>query len=418
MVLAGPTSRRGLFRWSPRDGWLVAAALGQGAATAAVLGLLPGRGAAGLVAAAVWVGLSIVWGSNTVSHNHLHNPFFRSRALNRAWSLYLSVLLLVPQSLWKQRHLWHHAGEPVAGPSGWPRVAVIEIACITFVWSAVCASSVGRFASALTGYALGMALCRLQGALEHAGEGEKGEGVSYYGRVHNFLWFNDGHHAEHHRWPGLHWSRLPERRRRIAAVESRFAPLVRWLEGCSVLVNRGHGAFLGLLERLPLLFPPVARFMLSTHGRAFGRLLAVLPTSPRRIAIVGGGLFPRTLIVLRRLLPRAEIVLIDRSAQNVERALAYLDRAGVDRSGVQIRIASFAAELGSGYDLVVCPLAFVGDRRLLGRLDSPVATHDWIFDRSGDASVVVSWLLLKRLSLRHPFVRQRSAATSVLREAA
>jgi hypothetical protein len=37
-----------------------------------------------LIAIGVW------WNSNTVSHNFIHTPFFRTTALNRGYSLYLS----------------------------------------------------------------------------------------------------------------------------------------------------------------------------------------------------------------------------------------------------------------------------------------------------------------------------------------
>src|SRR5262245_1933392 len=96
----------GMFRCSGRDGWLVAAALAQGLLLASAIVLFrPG------LVLPLALGASLWWGSNTVSHNHLHNPLFRSRTFNRAFSLYLTLLLGVPQSIWRARHLWHHAGE-------------------------------------------------------------------------------------------------------------------------------------------------------------------------------------------------------------------------------------------------------------------------------------------------------------------
>src|SRR5262245_47652348 len=49
------------------------------------------------------------WNANTISHNFIHRPFFRSTWANRAYALWLSLLLGVPQSLWRRRHLAHHA---------------------------------------------------------------------------------------------------------------------------------------------------------------------------------------------------------------------------------------------------------------------------------------------------------------------
>jgi hypothetical protein len=371
-----------------------------------------------MLAAAAWLALSIVWGSNTVSHNHLHNPFFRSRAHNRLLSLYLSVLYAVPQSIWKERHLWHHAGEPERSRNGLARGAGLELACIAFVWSAVFAVSPWVLASFAIGYALGMALCRVQGTFEHARELSAGDGVSHYGRLYNFFWFNDGHHAEHHRWPGLHWTRLPERRGRISVVQSRLAPLWRGLEGLRGAVNRAQGVLLGLLERLPLAFGWAARFMVATHERAFRTLLSRLPVAPQTVGIIGGGLFPRTLLVLGRLLPEARIVVIDRSAENLQRALTFLDDAGIDRSKVEFRVESFDADRHSGFDLLVCPLGFVGDRGAIARVASLIVTHDWIFGSRGDASAIVSWLLLKRLSLHRPRAVARERRAAALCEAA
>src|SRR5689334_18390346 len=60
--------------------------------------------AASVIALGVW------WNSNTISHNFLHRPFFRSRWANHLFAAYLSALLGIPQSWWRDRHLAHHAG--------------------------------------------------------------------------------------------------------------------------------------------------------------------------------------------------------------------------------------------------------------------------------------------------------------------
>src|SRR5690349_14605462 len=54
--------------------------------------------------------LGLWWNSNTIAHNFLHKPFFRARSANRLFALYLSVLLGIPQTIWRGRHLAHHAG--------------------------------------------------------------------------------------------------------------------------------------------------------------------------------------------------------------------------------------------------------------------------------------------------------------------
>ncbi|HEY2124709.1 MAG TPA: fatty acid desaturase, partial [Chthoniobacterales bacterium] len=89
--------RVGFWRFSPRDAILVTLA----AIHAVLLTVWP---AIPLIALGVW------WNSNTVAHNFIHRPFFRSAAVNRLFSAALSVLLGIPQAVWRDRHLAHHAG--------------------------------------------------------------------------------------------------------------------------------------------------------------------------------------------------------------------------------------------------------------------------------------------------------------------
>ncbi|MBE7482949.1 MAG: fatty acid desaturase [Polyangiaceae bacterium] len=390
---------RSLFRHSARDAWLVGVTLAQTLATLAAFALLPPLGAA------LSFAVGICWCSNTVSHNHLHNPLFRSRRGNRALDLWLSLLLGVPQTIWKARHVWHHAGEPARTRRPLSRAAKREIALIGVLWLGLALLAPRVFLLAyVPGYLLGMALCRLQGDMEHARREAPEAGVSHYGRVYNFFWFNDGYHAEHHRFPREHWTRLPERRSAIALSPSDFPPHLRWLE---LLPRSGaelRGALLCALERLALSSAWLQRFMLASHARAIAPLLRALPERPRRVAIVGGGLFPRSLLVLAELLPEARFVVVDRSAESVSRAVDHLKRRGFELSRVRFCIESFDPQEHCRHDLVVAPLAFVGERDLLAEAEQRAAVlrHDWVWARPSGVSRVVSWLLLKRVSLRLP----------------
>src|SRR5579864_3336216 len=89
--------RTGIWRFSRSDANLVALA-------ALHLTILALRPVAPLIAIGVW------WNSNTIAHNFIHRPFFRSSGMNRLFSAALSVLLGIPQTLWRDRHLAHHAG--------------------------------------------------------------------------------------------------------------------------------------------------------------------------------------------------------------------------------------------------------------------------------------------------------------------
>jgi hypothetical protein len=395
--------RRSIFRHSPRDAWLVGQALLLVALLSFGLARVAMLGNWGAMAFASSFGLAMCWSSNTVSHNHLHRPLFRAKALNDALSWLLTLSMGVSQSLWRARHFWHHAGEPARAASSFvDRSVAVEATGIVVLWGALLAHSPRVFVTAyLPGYALGLLLCHLQGEMEHRQTGTATRGVSYYGKLYNAVWFNDGHHAEHHRFPSEHWSRLPTRSPECAATESDWPPLLRWVERERAEVGARQAALLGLLERLALGSELIQRFMLWSHERAFRRLLSRLPCVPERIAIIGGGLFPRTALVLRRILPRAQLTIIDHSDESLTVARDFFQRRRLDVGTMRFQHSTFAPELAGAYDVVVAPLAYVGDRGLLRttRHRTSLFVHEWLWQRSSGQSAVISLMLLKRLSL-------------------
>lgn len=356
--------RSATWRFSRRDAVLVALSAMHGI----VVVLWP---SAPVVAAGVW------WNSNTVAHNFIHRPFFLSAAMNRWFSAALSLLLGIPQTLWRDRHLAHHAGVP------WrlriSRRLVIETALVVCLWTALALLRPRFFLLAyLPGYAAGLLLCAMQGYWEHAA----GEATSHYGRIYNFLCFNDGYHAEHHADPSIHWTNLPNRVE-AGATLSDWPPLLRWL-GTSPLE---------ILEHVVLRSTRLQRFVLQRHRRAFRELLLRLGAI-RSVVIVGGGLYPRTALILRELLPGAHLTIIDSNRRNLEMARGLL--AG----DVEFHHARYELAGAPACDLTVIPLCLSGDRDAIYRHPpSPaVLVHDWIWRRRGSGAIV-SLLLLKRLNL-------------------
>ena len=64
----------------------------------------------------------------------------------------------------------------------------------------------------LPAFFVALALVNVQNYYEHYGalpENLYANSVSYYGRVYNFLTFNDGFHQEHHLRPLTHWTQMP-----------------------------------------------------------------------------------------------------------------------------------------------------------------------------------------------------------------
>lgn len=396
----------GLWRSSPRDALLLGLALAQGGGLALLLALQP-RSPLGYALGALALAVLLWWNANTISHNHIHNPLFRARSHNRAFSIYLSLLLGVPQGLWRARHLWHHAGEPAAGRRPLNPQGRLEVALVAGMMALLLALAPAfALCCYLPGYLLGLGLCALQGRGEHPRPLHESPGVSCYHPLYNWLWLNDGHHAEHHLHPSEHWTRLPQHRAAARAAQSALPPVLRALPDAPH--NHLQAYLLVLLERLALASAPLQRFMLRSHARAFAALLPRLPPGPplRSVCIVGGGLFPRTLLVLARLLPQARFLVLDDSPHSLQRARAYLQRhqpALLDR--VQLEQGRYHPGDPPRGDALVLPLGLRGPRERCYQAAPaiPVFIHDWLPRRRGiSASAVVSWLLLKRLNLVLP----------------
>src|SRR4030095_16115006 len=176
------------------------------------------------------IAIALWWNANTIAHNFIHRPFFRSRAANGAYSAFLSLVLGVPQRLWRARHLAHHA--ELAAESHGSAAAVIhtrvrctlamvvEAGLVLALWATVFAFIPRFFLTVyLPGWAIGLGLCFLQGDFE-PGSGT----TSHYGRLYNTLFFNDGYHVEHHARPGALWADLP-------AYAPAGGPAHRWPAG-------------------------------------------------------------------------------------------------------------------------------------------------------------------------------------------
>ena len=343
------------------------------------------------------IAFGLWWNSNTVSHNFIHRTFCRNRLAHSIFSTYLTLLLGYPHSIWEARHLAHHggrkAGVALTSLTGQMK---LELALVLALWAGL-AMFFTQFLIYvyLPGFVVGMILCRVHGRFEHI----KGETVSHYGTIYNFLFLNDGYHAEHHLRPNLHWTELPGTRD-VNANGSRWPAVLRWIEDLHrVLRDRlSVSSHLCRLERIVLHSSFLQKFVLARHEQAFRKLLGHLPANASRIGIVGGGLFPRTALVMRRLLPRLQLVLIDCSAANLATASRILG------DGIETRHEMFDAQTATDgpdcIDALIIPLALVGDRKTLYARPpaASVFVHDWIWNRRGK-SAIVSFFLLKRINL-------------------
>jgi len=323
-----------------------------------------------------FVAIGLWWNSNTVAHYFIHLPFFRSSACNRLYSVYLTLLLGFPQSVWKQRHLAHHSGRSVRVRIDVQLVIEAVLLCCAAIFQ-LTRSPEFFLRVYLPGYAAGLGLCFMHGYFEHA-NGTR----SNYGYFYNAAFFNDGYHVEHHCRPTQHWTRLRQHPAGYART-SGWPAVLRWIE----VINLEN------LERLVVRSPALQKFMLRTHEGALRRVLLRLPPITT-IKVVGGGMFPRTALLLQKLIPAADITIIDANPESIETARGFLD------GSTKLVHEFFDPAHDTDADLIVIPLSFMGDRKSL-YTNPPaknVLVHDWIWANWHKGVVISPWLL-KRVNL-------------------
>jgi fatty acid desaturase len=250
---------RPFFRYSPWDALLALSGVGL---VALLLGSflcfasMPWWLTALAFTAIAW---GYCWNLQCISHNFIHNPYFSSAWLNRAFSVLESVALGVPHLLYHHYHLNHHWGDSDAkGPDGstrdWSsiyrhssddkpepfwrycllsfwRVEVSEVLRVVYRhgWRHMVQLAVETLVLAafwlwmlladwrffaffyLPSYYLGWMLSYAEGYLEHyhCQPGNPfANSVSSYNWMYNFLWFNNGYHQEHHWDPKVHWTKM------------------------------------------------------------------------------------------------------------------------------------------------------------------------------------------------------------------
>ncbi len=197
---------------------------------------------------------------NGISHNFIHNPYFRSPLLNRLFGVVESVACCFSQTYYDVVHMQHHKGNsdkqdehgettdwisiyrhghddeaenvwsytflsffrdnPAAisrelKKRGETEVRWGNIELATFIITlAVMALFNWRWVVFFLPFMyLGHCFSYLNGYYRHFG-GNPDEpiawGVSSYGKVYNWIFFNNGYHAEHHFRPKCHWTKMHE----------------------------------------------------------------------------------------------------------------------------------------------------------------------------------------------------------------
>ena len=209
--------------------------------------------------------LSISWNVNGISHNFIHNAYFKSFWLNLLFSLLESITMCFSQTMYEYVHRQHHIGnndrlnnkgETIDwisiygyGNNGEPEHPIKYALSSYFrddpkriyglirkhsLWLAnfavfevilSFALIIGLFFISwklgiyfVFFYYLGHSLSALNGYYEHLGANPDmpiAWGVSCHNKLFNFLWFNNGYHAEHHYRPKQHWTKMHELHQKI-----------------------------------------------------------------------------------------------------------------------------------------------------------------------------------------------------------
>jgi len=202
--------------------------------------------------------ICISWNINSICHNFVHNPFFISDVLNRLFSFMQSIALGFSQTCYDCVHSRHHQGnsdkqdehgETVdwasiyrhghdgEAESAWkytflsyirddPKLIIGELYKRRKVEAYWGTAEIIAFLSwfvlgfflnwkfmlfFLPFYYFGHCLSYLNGYYMHYGANPDKPiawGVSTYNKFYNWMWFNNGYHAEHHYKPQIHWTKM------------------------------------------------------------------------------------------------------------------------------------------------------------------------------------------------------------------
>jgi fatty acid desaturase len=217
---------------------------------------------------------------NGVSHNFIHNPFFRSRLLNRIFGVIESVACCFSQTYYDVVHMQHHKGNAdrpdengktidwisiykhghdgeAENPWGyvflsffrdnpgaikrelakrgkievrWGNIELAVFITILIAMAVIVPTKPIHFINwrfmlfFLPFFYLGHCFSYLNGYFRHYGANPDKPiawGVSSYGKIYNWLFFYNGYHAEHHFRPKVHWTKMEKFRQNIADLQKR-----------------------------------------------------------------------------------------------------------------------------------------------------------------------------------------------------
>jgi len=259
-----------LWSQSPKDCWLVLVSLVEASLKVIIVLYFGSLPATALMVCAIILTLLNCMNYEVTGHYFIHRPFFKPPVLNSLFGILNSIAFGFPQTLYRAEHLNHHQfgcdyKDPVTGltrdessiyrhgPGGrrpepaWAytlvgpfrenltgmyrrtpkrlrRQLALEALAVVALLGAAAWIHIGAFLFLLALLWSGSAASHYQSWLEHAHAtpgSRLTDSVSSYGRVYNWLWFNNGYHQEHHFCPTAHWTELPALRAQMLPEDRR-----------------------------------------------------------------------------------------------------------------------------------------------------------------------------------------------------
>ena len=231
--------------------------------------------------------LFLFWYNGLVaSHSFVHTPWFKSDHLNRLYLALNSINIGLPQIHYAHEHLLHHrygndrpggdglTQDPTStfagghqgqhesmlsycffGPfrldlfgsfqeicrrGGAKQLALESVACLLGFGTLLLLSWHYVVMLLVPVLYLGWVLEHIENYYEHFGgepEDRYANSTSYYGRLYNALFCNEGYHQEHHLRPNVHWLNRPqvrvelsERLEQANRVILNLPPALAWME--------------------------------------------------------------------------------------------------------------------------------------------------------------------------------------------
>ena len=241
-----------------KDAWLVAVSILQ---SLALIGMYIFFESDALLATIALSTLSVFLmctNFQCVAHNFIHRPFFSHEAGNAVFAMWNTILIGLPQTIYKYHHLNHHrynndyqnaegTTDDYSSIFRFSKHAQIPESSILYSFLGPFRTDVGLlyrngkergqgpqilaetaiylilllaitvlsprfvFLCYLPTWYLGQVAAYFENYFEHYGAtpgNRKTDSVSCYNRLYNLIWFNNGYHQEHHYRPQVHWSEI------------------------------------------------------------------------------------------------------------------------------------------------------------------------------------------------------------------